>query len=105
MGIAGQSSFIVHIFVAVGVLGLALLLNCELWQWCILGLCIAVVMSLELINSAIEALARGLCQEQNEQVGKSLDIASGAVLLASIAAACIGIGIFVQRVLIMLAQL
>ncbi len=35
------------------------------------------------MNSAVELLARGLCSEQNADVGKALDVASGAVLVAS----------------------
>ncbi len=96
-GAAGQSSFAVHIPTAVMVLVLAWLLRCQVWQWCVLGLCIAMVLSLELMNSAVENLARGLCGEHNEQVGKALDIAGASVLVASIAAALIGTAIFGQQ--------
>lgn len=60
LGIVGHSSFYVHFPVAVAVLIIALLLRCEAWQWCMLGLCIGLVLSLELLNSAVESL-RGDC--------------------------------------------
>ncbi len=93
----GQSSFAVHVPVALGVIVVASVLRCELWQWSILLLCIGLVLAAELANSAIEELAAGLCHEHNERVGRALDIASGAVLVASIIAAVVGIAIFIQR--------
>ena len=99
LGMQGQNSFAVHLPVALAVVILAAVLGCELWQWCTLGLCIGLVLSAELANSAIEELAKGLCHEQNPRVGRALDIASGAVLMASICAGCIGAAIFISRVL------
>lgn len=93
-GVAGQSSYWVHIPATVAVPLLAFWLNCSLWQWCVLAMCIGLVWSLELINSAIELLARGLCTDHNTQVGKALDTASAAVLVAAITALVIGLSIF-----------
>ena len=93
-GIVGQTSFAVHLVLAATTLSLAAILHCEVWPWCVLGLCIGLVLALELMNSAVEALAKGVCHEHNEHVGRALDIASGAVLVASIVAASIGIAIF-----------
>ncbi len=96
-GTRGQSSFRVHLPAAALVLALAFALRCNAWQFAVLGLCIALVLCMELMNSALESLARGLCHEQNAEVGQALDIASGAVLLASLAAATIGGAIFVYQ--------
>lgn len=98
-GIAGQSSFYVHIPIAMAVLALAALLHCSAVQWCVLVLCIALVWSLELMNSAVEFLARGLCDHQNPWVGKALDTASAAVLVASICSAVAGMIVFATQVL------
>jgi len=97
--VRGQSSFAVHFAIAAAVIVVAVLLRCELWQWCALLLCIALVLGLEYINSAIERLAKGLCTTRNEQVGAALDIASAAVLTASIIAVVIGGLIFVNQFL------
>ncbi|MEM7477005.1 MAG: diacylglycerol kinase [Planctomycetota bacterium] len=101
-GVAGQSSFYFHIAAALAVACLAALLRCELWHWCVLLLCIALVMSLELVNSAIEYLAAGLCKEQNPEVGKALDVAAAAVLLASVLSAIVGVIVFASRILLLL---
>lgn len=93
----GQSSFAIHLPMAVAVVGLATWLECSITQWCILLLCIALVLALELVNSSLESLAKGLCTEHNDWVGRGLDIASAAVLLASIFSAIVGSLIFAQQ--------
>lgn len=95
---AGQSSFAIHLPAAFLVLLTAWLLRCEIWQWCALLLSIAAVLSTELMNSAVESLAKGVCREQNQQVGAALDIASAAVLVASLLSAAIGIIIFAMQI-------
>ena len=101
-GAIGETSFAVHLIASLCVVGLSLWLECDVYEWSILLLCIAFVFSLELINSALESLARGLCSEQNEHVGKALDIASGAVLCASIFAAIVGFLILGPKLIDML---
>lgn len=98
-GVRGQTSFTVHFAVALVVIIAAMLLRCEMWQWCVLLLCIAQVLSLEYINSALERLAKGLCTTHNDDVGAALDIASAAVLVASLIAVVIGGLIFVSQFL------
>lgn len=98
-GIQGQSSFAVHLPIAVMVIALAVVLHCELWQWCVLLICIGLVLAAELANSAIEELAKGLCTDHNPGVGRALDIASGAVLVASVTAAGVGMAIFATRLM------
>lgn len=97
-GVQGQTSFIVHVPAMIAVIALATFLGCTLWQWCILLLCISLVLSLEYFNSAIELLAKGLCQNQNEGVGKALDTASAAVMVGSTFSALIGSAVFIARI-------
>lgn len=96
-GIRGQSSFIVHIPVAIVVIAMASFFGVSRWEWCALVLCIVGVLTAELFNSAIEFLSRAVDTEYNENVGAALDIASGAVLVMSIGAVAVGLIIFVQH--------
>ncbi len=98
VGLQGQSSFAVHLTIAPLVILLAAALRCSLWQWCVLLLCIALVLSLEYANSAIERLAKGLCSTENHDVGAALDIASAAVLVASLFSVVIGLLIFGMQI-------
>jgi diacylglycerol kinase len=102
LGVRGHSSFFVHFFFAALVLAAAIVLRCSLNQWCILLLCIGLVLTAELFNSAVETLFRGLDEAAKERAWPALDIAAGAVLMASLVAAAVGITIFAYRLLQML---
>ncbi|MFQ3592033.1 MAG: diacylglycerol kinase [Gemmataceae bacterium] len=99
LGIHGHSSFFVHFFMTALVLVTAWVLGCELWQWCVLIGCIALVLTTELVNSAIETLFRGLDDEHKQRCWPALDVAAGAVLLASLFAAVMGLLVFGSRIL------
>jgi diacylglycerol kinase len=99
LGIRGHSSFFVHFFFAALVVVAALVLRCGVVECCILLGCIGLVMTAELFNSAVETLFRGLDDATKERVWPCLDIAAGAVLLASIISAVIGVIIFVRQLL------
>jgi diacylglycerol kinase len=99
LGVRGHSSFFVHFFFAAMVLVAAAVLRCDITQWCLLLLCIGMVLAAELFNSAIETLFRGLDEATRERSWPALDIAAGTVLLASLVAALVGVIIFVCRLL------
>ena len=97
LGIRGHSSFSVHFFFGALVLAAAIVLRCGLEQWCLLLGCMGFVLTAELFNSAIETLFRGLDEPTKARVWPCLDIAAGAVLLASVTAAVIGTAIFLRQ--------
>jgi diacylglycerol kinase len=97
LGVRGNSSFFVHIFFTALVVATAVVLRCDLLEWCVLLGCIGLVMTAELFNSAIETLFRGLDEATRERAWPALDIAAGAVLVASITAAALGGIIFLAK--------
>ncbi len=64
-------------------------------EWCILIFCIGLVWMAETFNTALETITDLVSPEQNLLAGKTKDLAAGAVLLAAITAAVIGLIIFV----------
>jgi diacylglycerol kinase len=97
LGIRGHSSFFVHFFFAALVLAAGIVFDCDAWEWCLLLGCIGFVLTAELFNSAVETLFRGLDDQTRERVWPCLDIAAGAVLMASIVAAVIGLIVFLPK--------
>lgn len=91
VALAGQSSFFIHLPAAVAVVVLAWWLQVSATGWWVLILCITVVLTAELFNSAIEHQARAITREENSEIRDALDIASSAVLVASIGAAVVGL--------------
>jgi diacylglycerol kinase len=97
LGIRGHSSFFVHFFVAALVMLAAAVLRCNVTAWCILLLCIGMVFTAELFNSALETLFRNLDERTKTRAYPALDVAAGAVLIASLAAALVGGIVFLWR--------
>ena len=54
VGVRGQSSFAVHFAAAGLAVLLAALLRVERMEWCVLMLCITIVLTAEMFNSALE---------------------------------------------------
>ncbi len=100
LGIRGHSSFAVHFFFTALVLAAAALLVRDPLEWCLLLGCIGLVLTAELFNSAVETLVRGLDEATRQRVWPCLDIAAGAVLLASVTAAVVGAVVFLRHLVL-----
>ena len=69
------------------------------WGWAaLIGLCIALVLALELANAALEYLIDLIHPDIAEEIKFAKDAAAGAVLIASIGSAIVG-GLMVLDVL------
>ena len=90
-GMVGQSSFYIHVPVAIMVVALMLMLRLDCFRCGILLICIANVIGFELLNSALEKLAKAIDQEFNEWVRDALDIASAAVLVVAMFSVVVGV--------------
>ena len=97
VGVRGQSSFTVHFIAAGLVITAGALLHVSHTEWCLLALCIAMVLTAEMFNSALERLARAITQHDSQHVADALDIGSAAVLLTAVAAAIVGATILVPH--------
>jgi len=58
-------------------------------EWLAVLLCFVLVISLEMVNTAIEILANKINPEKDEAIGRAKDVAAGAVLVAAIFAVVI----------------
>jgi len=96
-GLRGQSSFFVHLFITALVIATATVLKVDRTEWCLLVLCITVVLTAEMFNSALEWLAKAIDVAHNPHLREALDVGSAAVLIAAIGAAIVGAIIFVER--------
>ncbi|TWU58002.1 diacylglycerol kinase [Rubripirellula reticaptiva] len=86
-----QNSFWVHLPVALAAMGIGYWLELEPWRWVSIVVAIAMVLSSELLNTAIEEMVRVVHPSHDVQIGRALDAAAAAVLVAAIAAAVIGV--------------
>ncbi len=96
-GVRGQSSFFVHFFMSAAVAVAGAVMRVDLLEWCILILCMTIVLTAEMFNSAIESMAKAITEEIHPYLKNSLDIGSAAVLAASLGAALAGSLLFIHR--------
>ena len=99
LAVRNESSFRVHFALTVAVIFCGFLFDVSLIEWAILILCISAVLAAETFNTAIEQLAKAVTQEENELVRITLDLSSGAVLIAATCSALIGSIIFLNQLL------
>ena len=68
-------------------------------EWLAVIICIGIVITAELFNSAIERLVDMVSPQWQSTAGEVKDIAAGAVLVTAIAAAIVGLIVFVPYLL------
>jgi diacylglycerol kinase len=98
--IADQRNLKVQIGIALITVGAGFYFQITDTEWCVILLTIALVIGLEMMNSAAENLVDLVTREYSALAGKVKDIAAGAVLIASIIAVIIGVLIFRKYLLI-----
>lgn len=68
-------------------------------EWMICFILFGLILALELVNTAVEATVDLFTEERKPLAKKAKDAAAGAVLVAAIFAAVIGILIFIPKLL------
>ena len=91
-----------HVSIAVFVLLEGILFKVTSTEWLFIIVAISSVLAFEIINSAMERLASKFSDQPSKEIGLIKDASAAAVLVASIAAAVIGILIFFTRFIVLL---
>lgn len=92
-----QLNFKIHCISAVLVVLLGLYTKLTTAEWLWIALAIAMVLVLELINTAIEILVDLVSPQKQTKAGLIKDIAAAAVLIAAFLALAIALFIFVPK--------
>jgi len=94
-----QLNFRIHlcaVFMAVA-MGLYLNLSVEEWRW--VALCVALVLTAELMNTALETLTDLVSPGFSPKAGMVKDMAAAAVLITAIFSLVIALLIFLPKIL------
>jgi diacylglycerol kinase len=89
----------IHLAVSLAVVICGALVRTSNTGWLLLTLCIGSVISLELMNTAVETVVDLVSPGENELARKAKDTAAAGVLIGAIAAAIVGTRILVVPIL------
>ena len=95
--VATQANARIHTVATVLVIGAGFWFALTRLEWCAVVVAIGLVWIAEGLNTALEFLTDLVSPEHHPLAGKAKDVAAGAVLAASIAAAIVGAIIFGPR--------
>lgn len=89
----------IHLLALVCAVAFGFIFSITKTEWCLVALCIGGVLMAEAMNTAVEALADLVSPERHPLVKKAKDVAAAGVLFMAIAAAAIGLIIFLPYLL------
>lgn len=95
-GIKEERNLRIHLAAAGGALGLGVIYRLPAGLWALLLLLIALVLTAELVNSAVERAVDLTCGDYHTLARDAKDIAAGAVLVTAVAAVVIGLLLFLR---------
>jgi len=87
----------VHTIIGFLVIVLAVVVQANRYEVGLLALSIGLVLSLELVNSAVEKVIDRLHPDQHPEIGYAKDALAGAVLVAAIAAVAVAAAVFIPH--------
>ncbi len=94
-----QLNFKVHCLAALLAIALGFYLKLTTAEWLWIAAAIALVLLVELLNTAIEVLVDLVSPEQHPKAGAIKDISAAAVLISALLALVIALFIFIPKLL------
>ncbi len=88
----------IHILAAIIAITAGFLTKINLYEWVAVIFVIGFVITLEIINSAIENLADFVSPDKHDKIKKIKDLSAAGVLIAAITALITGLIIFIPKI-------
>ena len=98
-GIKEERNLKIHIVIMIFVIIFGIILKISKIEWIICIILFGLVISAELMNTAIENVVDLVTMEKNQKAKIAKDVAAGAVLVTAISSAIIGFIIFLPKIL------
>ena len=98
-GLKEEKNMKIHILIMILVIIMGIILKISKIEWIICIILFGFVISLELINTAIENTVDLITKEINPKAKIIKDVAAGAVLISAISSIIIGLIIFMPKII------
>jgi len=93
-----ETNMKIHVLAMITIVGLALYVQLSRLDWMILIMCIGWIITMEMINTAIEQFCDFVQDDIDPLIGRIKDIAAGAVLISAITVFIIGFMLFLPYI-------
>lgn len=93
-----EQNLLIHIIATIVVTIFGKVLNLSLIEWLLIYSMVALVITSELINSAIELTVDLYTKKFNPLAMVAKDVAAGAVVISAITAICVGLYVFLPKI-------
>jgi diacylglycerol kinase len=97
--VRSQPNARLHLLATLGVCAAGIYFGLNRAEWLWITVAIVLVWGAEAFNTALEQLADALHPERHAGIGRAKDVAAGAVLIAAVGAAVIGVLVFVPHLI------
>ncbi|GIV31795.1 MAG: diacylglycerol kinase [Saprospiraceae bacterium] len=94
-----QTNARIHVVAATAAMAMGWYFGIDASEWMAIVIVVAMVFSAEAFNTAIEELTNLVSPAYHPLAGRAKDLAAAAVLITAIAAAAVGLIVFLPRVL------
>ena len=88
----------IHCFAAVCAVVFGFIFDISPMEWVAVTLAMGAVLSAEAFNTAVETLANYVCEERKEAIKNTKDLSAAGVLLTVVAAAIVGLVVFIPKI-------
>jgi diacylglycerol kinase len=99
-----EHNFRIHLMAAFVAIALGVFFRINRNEWLVITLCIGMVLSLELINSAVESLVDLISPQKSEKAGIIKDTLAAGVLIAAVCSLIAGVIIMLPYLLNLFKQ-
>lgn len=89
----------IHVVVASLAIVAGLFFKISSIEWCLIVICIGLVIAAEALNSAVEALADKITTSYHPLIGRAKDLGATAVTLLAVVAVIVGCFIFIPYII------
>ncbi|MRX71304.1 diacylglycerol kinase family protein [Bacillus lacus] len=94
-----EQNFRIHLMFSAVVISAGLILRVSAWEWIVILMLIGGMLSLELINTAVERVVDLVTENYHPLAKAAKDVSASAVLVYSILSVVVGLIIFLPRIL------
>ncbi len=94
-----EQNLAVDVGMALIVIIFGFIFRIETWEWAVLVITVGIVLALELVNTAIEAVVDLVTEEYHPLAKVAKDTSAAAVFVFAIVAVVVGIIIFLPRII------